>query len=341
MQQQSTRRERAERIRQRAAVHDQRRAVLHCLLDESLALSPEYGPQLSSHLPMALEALHALGATAERMREFSARYSASLEPCPPGANAKAALGVFGDYAAWRREFGNRLAEQGMDAALRDALAVLMPGVGSAAFHGLIRVGHAVRAEHKGELAAALAYWACRFQPIHAEPGLPMPLDSWLDALAAMYKGTPRSRLPAQGLISERMAAWAGRSEVQAVAARLSVQEFPALALAAARLYAVTRNFAVLHVVTSSAAMLRLRPWLDDRAMEHFIAAAGVGLLASGAFGTEGGDLPAPLSWDALAGAAIGQDDDHVIKLVLACRELDERWPDALWRCAATRAIRMP
>ncbi|MBN8488777.1 MAG: hypothetical protein J0M20_13785, partial [Burkholderiales bacterium] len=50
-------------------------------------LSPEYGRQLSSHLPMALAALDALGADAARLDQFTATYRAKhplAEQPPPG-----------------------------------------------------------------------------------------------------------------------------------------------------------------------------------------------------------------------------------------------------------------
>ena len=44
-------------------------------------------------------------------------------------------------------------------------ATALPGVAAAAFHGLIRTAHAVQSGHAGEVAAALAYWAWRWQPL--------------------------------------------------------------------------------------------------------------------------------------------------------------------------------
>lgn len=62
------------------------------------------------------------------------------------------------------------------------VAAPAPGVAASATHGVIRVGHAVRAlltdgedgPHVTELAHGLAYWAARWQPI---PGTPAPAES--------------------------------------------------------------------------------------------------------------------------------------------------------------------
>lgn len=313
-------------------------ATLHALLDASLDLSPEYGPQLSSHLPMALEALHALGADAARMRAFSNTYATALRPRQTVTHSSATLGVFEAYPVWRSELARRLSDDGVDATLRESLRQLIPGAGAAAFHGLIRVGHALRAGHAGELAAALAYWASRYQAAPAAQTEPLSLECWLAALQGIHANTASQRVPRQGLISERMAAWAQRPEVIAIAPNLSTADFPDLAAKAAHIYASTGNFTVLHVVTSSTAMLRLRSWLPPHATDSYTSAVGTALLASGALAAEvGGDLPTA-GWNRLVEAAIAQDDDHVIKLVLACRELDSEWPGEVWRAAACRAV---
>ena len=56
----------------------------------------------------------------------------------------------------------------------------LPGVAAAAFHGLIRTAHAVQSGHAGEVAAALAYWAWRWQPLAPPPqgGEALPFDDW-------------------------------------------------------------------------------------------------------------------------------------------------------------------
>jgi hypothetical protein len=151
-------------------------------------------------------------------------------------------------------------------------------------------------------------------------------------------------MPKRGLISERMADWDERADWQAIAARLPATELPALARAAAALYAATASFTVLHMVTASAALLALRPWLDDEAeRRHFIHAAAAALMASGVV-QHTADLAPPIAtppdWPALASGAIAQHDDHVIKLVAACRTLESAAADSgpVWRACAARAL---
>lgn len=323
---------------------DDSHATLLALLDEGLGCWPEYRAQLSSHLPMALDALQQLGASSARLREFNAHYGARLQPMPSNPSAAERPQQFGridDYPQWFAHYRAALAADGRDTLLRAELPALMTGVGGVAFHGLIRAGHAVRHGHAGELAAALAYWASRHKPLPQPSDMrPLALPDWLAALRALPGA---EAMPKRGLISERMADWGERADWQAVAARLPATELPALARAAAALYAATASFTVLHMVTASAALLALRPWLDDEAeRRHFIHAAAAALMASGVVQHTAGLAPpiaTPPDWPALAAGAIAQHDDHVIKLVAACHALEAADSAPVWHAAAARALR--
>lgn len=320
------------------------RSELHALLDQTVLLSPEYGNGLSSHLPMALEALSALGADVDRLREFATYYATRLErssiPTRPAMDSEPILGRFEHFALWQRHYAERLSLVGRDATLREALPVLIPGVAAAAFHGLIRVGHAVRAGHDGELASALAYWASRHQVTTSDRGQePLDAAAWLGQLRELSRRRPSST---DDLIFSRMAAWADHAEFRRVAARLPVAELPKVAAAAAEHYIATRNFTLLHVVTATAALQRLSPWLAPGLWEQVPAAVAAAWLASGGLS----DYPQPIAeyasiaWPSLAAAAAALNDDHAIKLVLACRELDALYPAPVWRRAAARALEM-
>lgn len=320
-------------------------ATLLALLDEGLALWPEYRAQLSSHLPMALDALQQLGASSQRLREFQCHYALRLRPVPEharDAQRPECLGRIEDYPQWFTHYRAALAARGRDRLLRAELPVLMPGVSAVAFHGLIRTGHALGHGHQGELAAALAYWASRYQPLPASTDMrPMTLPNWLAALRALPGA---EAMPQRGLIAERMADWGLRADWRALAGRLPDAELPALARGAAALYAATANFTVLHLITASAALRALQPWLDGEpgSARQFIHAAAAALMASGAVQATAA-LPAEdeavlPDWPRLAADAIAQHDDHVIKLVAACRAHATADPAPVWRAAAARAL---
>ncbi len=317
-------------------------AQLHHLLDAGAALAPTYRGRLSNHLPMAQQALLELGASATRLQAWTESYEVHLEPRvaarPGSVTVERDLGRPDSETAWHAHFAARIAEIGAAGTLRKALSLLLPGVGAIAFHGLIRTGHAVLAGHEGELAAGLAHWAAHFLslPTTAD-GPPLELADWLPALSKLS----RPAYPAGALIHGRMQAWGESPDFAAVAGRLrhGPDTLRDLALLAARTYAATGNFTVLHLLTASHAMVVLEPWWPAPQLARgFSVAAAAGLLASGAEPALMLDRPPSRPWPALIAAACEQDDAHVIKLTHAAWRLGRRWPDPAWRRAVERAI---
>ena len=91
-------------------------AELHRLLDDDQALPPETATGLTSHLPMALQALQALGASAARLQAFRAAHQAHFHgeagSVLPGIGPdwRAGLGRFDAYVAlreWTRRTGEK------------------------------------------------------------------------------------------------------------------------------------------------------------------------------------------------------------------------------------------
>ncbi len=154
--------------------------------DEALERFHRTGPEregwLSNHGPMVVEALERLGHD-ERVHPWSDRYLRRLEELP-GRVAPI------DAAAWRDPLGDPVRtgdwitffveqseQQPWQTLLTQWWPRLLPGIAAGATHGVIRVGHAVRAlrasetePRRHELAHALAYWAARWQPVPVLPG---------------------------------------------------------------------------------------------------------------------------------------------------------------------------
>jgi hypothetical protein len=314
-------------------------ATLHALLDAGVAYAPTYGGRLSNHLPMAQQALHDLGANAERMQAWTAAHATHLEPSSQALHAGApVLGEPDSEPAWRVHFTALIAARGDAEALRDGLPMLLPGVGAIAFHGLIRTAHAQLAGHPGELAAGLAHWAAHFMPLPDDADCPpLPLAAWLSGLASL----PRPVYPAGSFITDRMAAWGRVPGFAAAAGCLQhhAGTLRELALLAARTYATTGNFTVLHLLTASHAMTVLQPGCPSPELHRgFSVAVAAGLLASGASPALALPEASTRPWPSLIAAACAQDDAHVIKLTHAAWRLDQLWPDVAWRAAVARAI---
>ena len=335
----------------------ERRAILHRLLDEALAYGPEHGQGMASHLPMALAALDGLGAHEAQMRSFFAHYARRLErvATPKGGarpvdDWKRLRGRIEDYETLRASFAQAIAREGADAVLRNAVPALVDGVSGGAFHGPIRVAHAVESDHDGELAAALAYWAARWEPL-PPPGDAMAriagATAWLDAIdARRIAFDPGWRAPAP-LISARMQQAALTPPYIELAGALAIDAVPPAALlldlakACAARYAATANFTVLHMATASRALRVLARWLPTSpgALAPLLHAVAAANLAARAAPLQRGTSEAASGWDVVRRRACASDDDHVIKLVHAAAMQQAESPDAVWLEAARTAVR--
>jgi hypothetical protein len=171
------------------------------LLDAYLRLQhagPEWGEaQLTNHGPMVAETLARRGH-GDRLPGWIDGYVPRLDDLPrPGfavddRNWRSALGDGRRVADWTLYFGRQLAAGPWRSVLARWWPRLLPGVAAGTTHGVIRVGHVVRTLLAGggagppsaELAAALGFWAARYQPI---PGSVPPSGalSPADALAGL------------------------------------------------------------------------------------------------------------------------------------------------------------
>ncbi|MFV2104846.1 questin oxidase family protein [Micromonospora sp. LOL_024] len=142
---------------------------------------PERGGWLSNHAPMAIEALARHGH-GEAVHRWLDGYADRLEERPRGIEPIAAdewrdpLGDPVRTGDWLDYFDREVADEPWRQVLARWWPRLLPGIAAGATHGVIRVGHAVRAlleqetaPRIGELGQGLAYWAARWQPL-APPG---------------------------------------------------------------------------------------------------------------------------------------------------------------------------
>jgi hypothetical protein len=334
-----------------------RRAVLHRLLDDALAFGPEHGGGMASHLPMALAALDGLGAHEAQMRSFFAHYARRLRrvELPKGGakpvdDWKPLRGRIELHETLRASFARAIARDGADAVLHDAVPALVDGVAGAAFHGPIRAAHAVEAGHAGELAAGLAYWAARWEPLPVPGAAAIHISgasAWLDAIEARRITFDPGWRASAPLISARMQQAAVTPPYIELAGALAVDGVaPAallldLARSCAARYAATGNFTVLHMATASRALRVLARWLPTRpsALAPLLHAVAAAELAARAAPLQREAIDDEPGWADVRRLACASDDDHVIKLVHAAAMQDAESPDAVWLEAARTAVR--
>lgn len=166
--------------------------VLDDAYDRLRSTGPEFDGWLSNHGPMAAEALARHGHESD-IPVWLDGYCRRLEAAP-GASGRiedwrTALGDPRRLGDWLRWFEEQLRDHPWTEVLDTWWPRLVPGIAAGATHGVIRVGHVVRALREDgetsarvtELAQGLGYWAARWQPV---PGATAPSGT-LDAEAAI------------------------------------------------------------------------------------------------------------------------------------------------------------
>ncbi|MCR9278751.1 MAG: questin oxidase family protein [Pseudomonadaceae bacterium] len=336
--------------------------------DVALARLAGYGCELrngfTNHAPMVIEALRAMNRT----DEIPAWLESNIERLLPRPSCTTlidsednadALGDpkrFGDWAVF---FTTQIESAGWEAVASHWIARLEAGFAAAALHGVIRVGHAVRAqldkdsaERRRELADALASWACVYGQ------LPVPL------LAAGGERCLRDVINSLPLVPQAHRRNGG-SIVDGVAQVRHAQDF-ASAIAQARLdddpHVALTDMAVVfaevfvrevnsplaavvftHAITGAAAAQNLLPVVDSGLSRRLVWRAwqsGCALVSAYADNDDSrsGETAViePHSPDSLIDAAIASGDDHAIKLTEATLGFYEQRQAPVFLLAAER-----
>lgn len=308
-----------------------RHPVLRQLLQECALQQPEYRGGLSSHLPMALIALAGMGASEARLQAYAVEYSQRMSPLmsvttpatTPVADWRALRGQIDGYPALLAYFQHEVTQQGTDAVLRQVLPELMPGVGAAAFHGLIRLAYGVLAQSDSEIAAGLAYFAARYLdlgPLLPASGVAGGPDQQYLALAGKSP-----LLPPRDLIFASMqdASHLPGFAAQVASVQIDQTTMAELARCALQLFNVEANFVALHMVTSCHALRLLLPYFADPLVQAvpWLWQAHLAAFYAGKLGQQARMVIAGVpnaGFDARQFAAHRAEDDHSIKMVFTC-----------------------
>lgn len=353
------------------------------VLDEAYQRLHETGPEfdgwLSNHGPMAAEAMARHGHS-EKVHPWLDGYMRRLEDFPRGrgpvgADWREALGDPKRIADWTAFFRRETAVQPWQQVLGTWWPRLLPGVAAAATHGVIRVGHAVRAlladsddlAHVTELAHGLAYWAARWQPVpgadtgrRLTPAAARPRRQTAGLTpAAALAAVPRIADQSGG-IRDRLPRLAGLADWPATLAAPLIPESAAeirawlagLADTAATSY---REFGhgnpvmLVHSATAPTAILRALPALNQdlwapSAAAAWAAAAALTAIYAPPVPAPCETLPAaptgPGAADEVFARAVDHGDEHVIKFADTAVEVHARTSNPAALAAAIRAAEL-
>jgi hypothetical protein len=333
--------------------------MTYSTLDDALRRLHDTGPErdgwLSNHAPMAVEALARHGH-GDEIDGWIEAYRDRLEEVPRGTSPirpdewRDPLGDptrTGDWIVFfRREV--------RAGRWRDVLATwwprLLPGIAAGATHGVIRVGHAVRAlldeqtePRVDELGQGLAYWAARWQPIAPAGHGPYRSTDPRSALDAVPR-VPDQRFGIRNRLAQLadLPAWPeaagkipGNGEVQ--------HRLRAIVTAAVLRhgeYGYGNPVMLVHSATAPAAVLRTLPALPA----HLAAPSLEAAWAASAAVTAAYSTAAPRAFhgsatgpeDTIARAAESRDP-HSLKFADAAVEMWRAAPDPALRAVATQA----
>lgn len=332
-------------------------------LDEALQRihrrEPESVNGLSTHAPMVVEVLAALGR-GDRVEAWLDGYRGTARQLPRPTRRidpqqwRAALGPDVSAASWERAnprwgdwvelFTGELAARPWRDVLDAWVGRLAPGMVSAATHGVIRTSHAARAmarrespERRAELARGLAYWASSYEEVAGRG----PAVASLDKLPLYAEAT--GHRPAGGSITD------GLRHVKEL-------DFPARVEIAGDLSALTALFAqvyldhgtrhdaiaFVHAITGPCSLRRLAPCIQPAtaraALPHAWRAAAA-IYTMYARRDDARREPRPtLSRDELIARAIARGDEHVIKLTETLLSEHAIAPQPVYLAAAEAAV---
>jgi len=335
---------------------------------------PEFDGWLSNHGPMAAEAMARNGHAGEVHRWLDG-YVRRLEDFPRGSGAitadwQEALGDPRRIADWTTFFSRETADQPWRQVLATWWPRLLPGIAASATHGIIRVGHGVRAlladgddpVHVTELAHGLAYWAARWQQVPGTEtrgqvasggtGRRPPGLAPAAALAAVPRIADRSGGIRQRLSQlETLPGWP--AALAAAPARMPAEDartwLAALADAAVVRYLEYAHgdpVMLVHTATAPTAILRTLPalsqdlWAPSAAAAWDAAAALTAVYAPPAAAPPESLPAAPDGPDAAAEAfarAVRNGDEHAIKFADTAAEVHARTADPAALAAAIHA----
>ncbi|MDP9866729.1 MULTISPECIES: hypothetical protein [Streptosporangium] len=330
--------------------------VLDGALERFAGTGPEFGGGLSSHGPMAVEALVRLDR-ADAVERWVEGYLPRLQPEPgrvePIGDWREALGDFRRVTDWSGYFAHRFEEAPWLEVTSEWWPRLVPGLAAGATHGIIRAAHAIRAVAESpeparlaELARALGYWAARYAELPGTPrtGGNASLD---DAVRSL---PPMREIPAGGLITDQLA---GLGTVAAFPEAVGALRPPVdvdadlgeLSRTFARIFLTHGRrapIAFLHAVTAPAAVRSVLPLLPGPLHRPtydalWQVAAGIHSAFAARATPEPPPYGEPPGPEEVAARAVDNGDEHAIKLAEACLREHARTPDPVYLHAAARA----
>lgn len=309
----------------------------------------DYNGGLSSHIPMVSYSLYELGVpfneiekyldkTIERIKiskeNFTKLYNIDDENFERYLGIKDSFGSYYDYFSLKAKETNYLEMIG------EVLPKLIKGVAARAFHTLIRLSFAVRSENEEEVIKSLSYFASTFSP-HQFEILPSKAENPLESIKVLVQSVKGEELSGN-LIADRIQKIYRLDGFKKNAFTLKGNDLEILAqldIIINKLFIETKDFTILHGVTSKEALKNLLPLVKNK--EDMLQNYWLAILAAyiSIDSPEVIDLNIEIPQDLpefkyIIKEGINSNNDHTIKLVNTCRLEFEKTGDEVYKYMA-------
>lgn len=308
------------------------------LINEGRTFSAAYrDTHMSSHLPMALTALSEMGASDEKLQNFYNSYSRILKKKEPATqtitnkNWKHTFGQHSLNADYVTFFEKEISQNGVKKTLQTYLPDLTPGISGSAFHPLIRLAYALDINHDGEVAEALAYWAMAHQTLETTGAGHTHKKKNIDTLLtelAQDKEVRDIEISGNNISKKMKSVNNGQAfQFYQNSLDITVDNLDDICEAVAHVFAQTRDFTILHGMTSASAMRKILPYLNSSeqniALNHYGNALLTAYVTTGMPPVEKFTKDVPeKSWSEIFNQIIKSRSDHAIKVVYTCHQED-------------------
>lgn len=309
----------------------------------------DYNGGLSSHIPMVSYSLYELGVpfneieeyldkTIERIKiskeDFTELYNIDDE------NFEKYLGIEDSLGSYYNYFSQKINKSNYLEIIGEFLPKLIKGVAARAFHPLIRLSFAVRSKNEEEVIKSLSYFASTFAP-HQFNLLPAKSENPLESLKILVESVKDEDCSGNLIVDriEKIYRLDGFKKNAFTLKGNDLEILSQLDIIINKLFVETKNFTILHAVTSKEALKNLLPLVKEK--EYILQNYWLAILA--AYITIGSpevidlsvDIPQDLpKFKRMIKASINSNNDHTIKLVNACRLEFEKSGDEVYKYMA-------
>lgn len=309
----------------------------------------DYNGGLSSHIPMVSYSLYELGVPFNEIEQYLdetiERIKISKEDLTKlynigDENFEEFLGVEDSLGSYYNYFSKKIDKSNYLEIIGEFLPKLIKGVAARAFHPLIRLSFAVRGENEEEVIKSLSYFASTFVP-HQFDVLPPKTENPLESLKILVESV-KDEDCSGNLIADRIEKIYSLDGFKKNAFTLKGNDLEVLSqldIIINKLFVETKNFTILHGVTSKEALKSLLPLVKDKenVLQNYWLAILAAYISIGA--PEVNDLniyiPENLpEFKDIIESNINSNNDHSIKLVNSCRIEFERSGDTVYKYIA-------